>query len=253
VVSAAAAQAPQPTDEEIGALRQPTRVGGARETMQNMFASMLHQINNWMRRMLKSMEELPEETAQTSTPVPPPSSAAQKVDKGGVSMKTALQVINDMVKARLTQPEVDYLDDQGRRGDGINPLHSKEFDLLKDRGLVVLGVGINGLMFDPRIEETIIGRWSTNWLKNAKAESDQIDRKRNVVESAAREEAFRKYADMISNEIVQKRPNGIKDTLRTLLMRTRTIIFKDDQLRRKMIEEQQALEEIIKWIEVNGP
>ena len=159
-------------------------------------------------------------------------------------------MINDLVKARLTQPEVPVLDDHGQYGQGT--IHSKEYDLLKDRGLIVLGVGIGGLMFDPRIEDIIIKNWSTNWLKNAKNESDQIARKKNATQLAAREKAFMDYADMISNEIVQKRPQGLKNTLRTLLMRTRTIIFRNDELRRNMTTEQQELEDIIKWIEVNG-
>jgi hypothetical protein len=35
-------------------------------------------------------------------------------------------------------------------------------------------------------------------------------------------------------------------------MRTRTIIFANDQMRRRMVAEQQELEEIIKWIEGDG-
>jgi len=45
---------------------------------------------------------------------------------------------------------------------------------------------------------------------------------------------------------------GVKETLKTLLMRTRTIIFKNDQLRRRMPAEQEELEDIIKWIEGDG-
>jgi hypothetical protein len=249
-VPASPPQSPQPTDDEIGPLRQPIRVSGARESMQNIFASMLHQINDWMARILVSMEELPAETINPGAAVPSQTSVEQRPGRGETQKKTALQVINDLVKARLTQPEVPVLDDHGQYGQGT--IHSKEYDLLKDRGLIVLGVGIGGLMFDPRIEDIIIKNWSTNWLKNAKNESDQIARKKNATQLAAREKAFMDYADMISNEIVQKRPQGLKNTLRTLLMRTRTIIFRNDVLRRNMTTEQQDLEEIIKWIEVNG-
>jgi hypothetical protein len=249
-VPAQAAQTLQPTDDELKPLRQPIRVSGARENMQNIFASMLHQINNWMGRMLVSMEELPAPTTDTGAAVPSQTLAGQRSGTGEIQKKTALQVINDMVRARLTQPEVRILDDQGRYGEGT--IHSNEYDLLKERGLVVLGVSIGGLMFDPRIEEIIISNWSANWLKNAEIESKRIERQKNVLESAAREKALINYAEMISKEITKKRPQGVKDTLRTLLMRSRTIIIKDDQLRRRLTNEQQDLEEIIKWIEVNG-
>jgi hypothetical protein len=48
-------------------------------------------------------------------------------------------------------------------------------------------------------------------------------------------------------------PSGVKATLKTLLMRSRSIIIRNDQLRRDMSAEQQELDNIIRWIEVNGP
>jgi hypothetical protein len=113
-------------------------------------------------------------------------------------------------------------------------------------------VGIGNLMFSPVIEETIIGRWSTIWLKNAKIESEQIERRKDLIESGARERAIRDYASMLSTELIQKKPLGVKETLKNLLMSTRSIIFRDHQLRHRMTSEQQEIEEIIKWIEVNG-
>jgi hypothetical protein len=153
-----------------------------------------------------------------------------------------------LVKARLTQPEVDVLDDNGVRGKGKIP--SVEFKLLQERGLKVLSVSIGGLVLNPVIDNTIVNRWSTTWLKIAKAESEQIDRRKNIVESAAKEQAIRQYADMLSRDLVQKKPVGVKETLKTLLLRTRNIIFNNDELRQRMANEQQELEDIIKWIEV---
>ncbi len=149
----------------------------------------------------------------------------------------------------MTQAEVDILDDHGGHGQGT--ISSAEFKLLHERGLKVLNVSVGGLTLNPVIDETIVKRWSTTWLKVAKIESEQIERKRNVIESAAREQAIRQYADMLSRDLIQKKPVGVKETLRTLLMRTRTIIFNNDQLRQRMTTEQQDLEDIIKWIEVD--
>ena len=247
-VPAAAPKLIAPTEEEVELLSQPIRVGARRE-MQSMFASMLHVINGWMAQMLDSMENPKPGKTKTPAPVPLPTPSVPTTEKSVPQKKTALQVINEMVKARLTQPEVDFLDDHGVRGEGT--LSSREYQLLQERGLKVLGVSIGGLMFNPEIEQTIISRWSTSWLKNAKTESEQIERKKNIIESAAREQAIRQYADKLSQEIVKKRPNGVKETLRTLLMRTRTLIFTNDQLRSRMTVAEQELEEIIKWIEVS--
>jgi hypothetical protein len=136
------------------------------------------------------------------------------------------------------------------RGQGTR--QSPEYQLLKERGLKVLSVGISNLRFDPSIENAIIKKWSATWLSNAKAESEQIKRKQSIVETAGSEKAMRQYADFLSKELIQKKPVGVQETLKTLLLRTRARIMTNDQLRQHMNEEQQELEDIIRWIEVSG-
>jgi hypothetical protein len=241
-------QVPEPAEFEIDPLSQPIQFGTGRKTIQDRLTSLLRRINLFMARILKTLEA--DKPTETIKPVPPDlkTSASTKAESGEPQKKTALQVINEMVKARLTQPEVDILDDHGVRGQRTIP--SAEFKLLHERGLKVLNLSIGGLVLNPVIDNTIVSRWSATWLKVAKAESEQIERKRNIIESAAREQAIRQYADMLSRDLVQKKPVGVKETVRTLLLRTRTIIFNSDQLRQRMTTEQQELEEIIKWIEV---
>jgi len=89
-------------------------------------------------------------------------------------------------------------------------------------------------------------------LNNAKAESEQIEQKRTLVETAGQEKAIRQYADFLSKDLVQKKPVGVMETLKTLLLRTRTLIMNNHQLRQQMNDEQQELEEIIRWIEASG-
>ena len=243
-VPAAPPQSPQPTEEEIDLLSQPLRVGARRENVQDGFIVMLREVNKLMDRTIKWLEgtntgnKMQMSMPASSTPQPP---------GGELQKKTALQVINEMVKARLTQPEVDILDDQGVRGEGTIP--SLEFKLLQERGLKVLNANVGSLRLNPVIEETIINRWSATWLSNAKAEKEQIERRKNIIELAGQEKAIRQYADLLSHDLIQRKPVGVKDTLKTLLLRTRTIIFKNDQLRRRMTNSQDDLEEILKWIE----
>jgi hypothetical protein len=222
-------------------------VGANRETIRDMSASLLHEINVFMDRMIKELERKDDKTKEST----PPATVSTPLVPTEPQKKTALQVINEMVKARLMQPEVDYLDEHGRRGEGTLP--SAEYKLLQDRGLQVLNAGVSNLRLNPQIEETIISRWSTTWLKNAKEESEQIERRRNIVESAGQDKAVRQYAETLGKHLLDKKPLGVKETLKTLLMHTRTIIIKNDQLRRRMTTEQQELEDIIKWIETNGP
>ena len=241
-------QPPQPTEEEIDLLSQPLRVGAGRERVQDGLTIMLREINKMMDRSIKWLEGKGQENKnQKSMPVVPTN---QPPTKSEPQKKTALQVINEMIKARLTQAEVDIMDDHGVRGTGTIP--STEFRLLQERGLKVRDAGVIGLHLNPQIEETIIKRWSATWLNNAKAEKEQIERKRRIIESAGQEEAIRQYAEWLSNDLVKKKPMGVKETLKTLLMSTRTIIFRKDQLRKLMPDGQEDLEEIIKWIEADG-
>jgi len=247
LVPPAPPQLPQATDEELDPLSQPILVGANRDSMRDGLAQMVRQLNLMMSKAIDTLEEKKE--TKSKKPAPPPSFQTTHVDKPEYQKKTALQVINDMVKARLTQPEVDVLDDHGARGQGTMP--SPEYKLLQNRGLEVKVVSIGNLQFNPIIEQTIIRQWSAAWLLNAKLESEQIERKRTVVDTKGREEAIRQYANFLSKDLIQKRPVGIKETLKTLLLRTRTMIINNPQLRQRMSDEQQDLEDVIRWMEGN--
>ena len=240
---------PQPTEEEIDPLSQPILVSGNRDTMQDGLARMVRDLNRMMDRAIKILEGKKEDSKGKRTTPPQPSLTESRV-KREPQKKTALQVINDMVKARLTQEEVDILDDNGARGQGTIP--SAEYQLLQERGLKVLNVSIGGLRFNPEIETTIIQNWSATWLNTAKLESEQVERKRSLAETKGSEKAIRQYADFLSKDLMQKKPVGIKESLKTLLLRTRTLIINNHQLRQRMTDEQQDLETIIRWIEGNG-
>src|SRR5215216_162308 len=56
VVPSTTPQMPQPTAEEIDPLSRPIRVSANRQRMRNTFASVLHEMNLFMARMLKSLE-----------------------------------------------------------------------------------------------------------------------------------------------------------------------------------------------------
>lgn len=238
---------PQPTDEEIDPLSQPVLVNSDKTTLQDKLAVLLREINLILSRLLRWLEGTPKEAAKTS-PTPNEIIRIQPPGKHEPVMKTGLQVINEMVNARLKKPEVKILDDHGGRGHGV--IHSPEHHILKNRGIKVLSVNIGNLRFDPAIEDEIITRWSASWLNNARAEKEQIERRHNIIKSSGQEKAIRQYADLLCSDLIRKKPFGVNETLKTLIMRTRTIIINNDQLRKDMSEEQQMLEDILRWIEV---
>lgn len=241
---------PQPTDEEIDPLSQPIQVTSNQTTVQGWYIQLLREINVLMNNAIRWLEGTSkEDKASRLTPIESRIQSAPPEKREEIKA-TALQVINEMVNARLKKPEVVILDDHGVRGKGV--VNSTEYDLLKKRGITVLSVGIGNLRFKSEIEQKIIDKWSASWLKNAKAEAKQIARRQDIVRTAGQEKAIRQYADRLSRDLLQKRPVGVKETLKTLVMRTRTIIINDDTLRKDEDEEQLAerVEDILRWIEV---
>jgi hypothetical protein len=237
---------PQPTDEEIDPLSQPIQVTANQSTMQNRYIQLLREVNIFLSKSIRWLEGTPKieppHSPISMNTVPAEASTPTTPTKG-----TALQVINDMVNARLKNPEVDILDDNGIRGSGT--VRSSEYELLTKRGIKVLSVGIGNLRFRSDIEDKIIEKWSGSWLKNAEAEKKQIERRQNIMKTAGQEKAIRQYADLLSSDLARKKPVGVKETLKSLLMRTRTIIINDDKLRKDMDEEQQGIEDILRWVE----
>ena len=62
--------------------------------------------------------------------------------------------------------------------------------------------------------------------------------------------------DALSREINEGTKRGKpteKEMLKTLLLRSRSLIRSSDQLRRRMSTELQDVEDMIKWIEESGP
>lgn len=241
---------PQPTEEEIDELSQPMQVGtGRRDTMETALARLLRQINLFMQSGTTRLEGKNGNKSQASlasySPPPPDKKAKSET-------KTGFQIINDMIKARLTQPFVDLLDDIGNPNKNHPPITSREFELLQARGLIVLSAGVGNLRFSPMIEAEMINQWEANWMANAKGEKEQIERRRSLIETSGQEKALRQYADQLSQALLKEKPSDIKAAVKALLMRTRSIIIRNDQLRRRMKTEQQELEDIIRWIEANG-
>ena len=60
------------------------------------------------------------------------------------------------------------------------------------------------------------------------------------------------YAVSISRSLIDDEPPDQKDTIRTLLLRSRNELVKNDRFHRQAGLEREALEEIIQWVERNG-
>jgi hypothetical protein len=241
----------QPTGEEIAPLYSPSQTGAYQRPRVSIWTGLLRDINNLMERVIHSLERRdnipPSQIPASPPPAPPPMGGAIAVTR-----RTALQRINEMVRARLTQEFIDEMDEYGNRTGRQIP--SEEFRLLQNRGLRVKSAGISNVRLHPSVQDQMIKSWSANWLKFAKDESDQLDLQRNLIETAARERAQCEYAKLISREIQANCQNGnrtIRGLLMSTLLRSRALIRSGEHsnsLRRRMFTELQDLEDMIKWM-----
>jgi len=171
---------------------------------------------------------------------------------GRIQDETALQTINRMIKARMTEPFVEELDNAGNPS-GKPPRESNEFKVLRDRGIRVIGVSLGGLRFPSPIEDQLVRQWSTSWLDGAKAERNRIERQRSFAELDEGIETFGKYATSLSDNLLDANPGkDLTATLKTLLLRSRDELVKDDRMHRRASMEREVLEELIQWVERNG-
>lgn len=229
---------------ETQVLYQPTSLGGG-----GPLTGMLRELNRAMARWADRCEFSGENVVKLKTEAHQQTDVYMPVKEG--EKVTALHVINEMIERRMKRSKVVKLDDQGRP-DYSEPTESKEYEILKGRGLRILSVNISNIRLNPSIEEQLKRQWKASWLQNAQAEKAQIERLRSFAEIKAQIDGDMEYAVSIGKSLIEERPKDLKETIRTLLLRSRNELVKNDRFHRRAGMERETLEEIIQWVERNG-
>jgi 23S rRNA pseudoU1915 N3-methylase RlmH len=218
----------QPALPEIPQPQQPDLIEGLRPLPRphaGFFARLLRAINRSIEKRLEEAEGGKKVEVRAAAE---PAGPAPKDSRP----KTALQIITQMIKARMTQGLVPILDESGRLLDGQGV--SEEYKKLQERGLKVVSVSIGGLRLPPAIEERSIKEWNANWLVNAQAERERIERRTAFVAEDGKQTALLDYAGDLSKSLVKERPRNLEAALLALLERSRNEIIRDDRLRRRI-------------------
>ncbi len=153
-----------------------------------------------------------------------------------------------MMKTRLTQAVVAKLDECGRVLDGFEA--SSEYKKLKERGIAVLSVGVNGLHFNPAVESQFLEHWNTNWLAHARTDQNRIERLNTAYTEKGRQKADLDHALALSQAITEENPASILAAVKTLLRKTQNEIKLNERLLSRMRGEVENLDELVKWIEI---
>jgi hypothetical protein len=213
-------------------------------TRRGFAARLLRNINNSFEKRLDKL--IPKEASTDEEAITP-----EKIDVKnlGVSKKqTALQIINLMMKARLTQAVVAKLDECGRVLDGYEA--SSEFKKLKERGIAVLNVSVSGLRFSPLVESQFLEHWSTSWLAHARTDQNRIERLNTAYAEKGRQKAVLDHALALSQAVTEENPATILAAVKTLLRKTQNEIRMNERLLSRMRGEIETLDELVKWLEI---
>jgi len=190
----------------------------------------------------------PEEPAREEE-LPPlqPSAAGRSAPAG----RTALQIINEMMKARLSQAVVVKLDDCGRLTDGQQL--SEEYKKLTERGIAVLGVSLSAIHLDPQVERQLLSNWTTSWLSNARADRGRIERLNLAYTEQGRHQALLDHALLLSEALNKDNPPTVTAAVRALLQGTEAEIRASDRLLGRVSSELELLQGLEKWLEEKQP
>jgi hypothetical protein len=167
---------------------------------------------------------------------------------------SGLQTIENMINKRVGLPNVVALDDTGLpTGEWTESL---EYRQLESRGLEITEVRIHNVLLDQAIESSMIESWSADWLNLAKKEEALLKETEALIETAAREEASKKFA-LIASEKIGNKPTMPQQTpfktLQLLIEPLRDFIIKESSANNDMEKELRKLDEIWKWLLENNP
>ncbi len=210
-------------------------------------ARFLKSINDdWDRRLNELMPPEPP-APEEELPHAPSAGAARNEPV----RHTALQIINQMMKARLSQAIVVKLDDCGRVTEGQQP--SDEFKKLEERGIAVLNASVGAIYLSPDIEAQLLSRWTTSWLSNARADRGRIDRLNLAYTEEGRHQALLDRALALSEAINKENPASTTAAVKALLQGTEGEIRSSDRLLGRISTELESLQGLEKWLEEKQP
>ncbi len=163
---------------------------------------------------------------------------------------TALQMILDEIRERLTKPKYQRKDEFGRPVEGSRP--SSEYYLLEKRGIRVKGVTMPVLRFKSVVEEQIINNWKSTWLMRAQREREYIDQLHSYERERGRRSAVTTYANRVTHYLGAQdlvvRLNG-DEVLSQLIRGTLYLVAQESNLHRQANDEIQQLKELLEWTE----
>jgi hypothetical protein len=175
--------------------------------------------------------------------------------KGGgdqPARSTAFNTITRMMRARLTEPEVENLDDNGLPAEG--KIQSIEYCLLQERGIQLMGVGVRNLRFPDEVEEQLLAQWQATWMQRAQADGQDIGRLHARIKNEGQDLAYKAFASAVSRALIKRleqaddTPLSQVEVLTQLVQGTLTLCNRETELQTRLTRQKAGLVEMLDWI-----
>ncbi|PKN91491.1 MAG: hypothetical protein CVU44_19230 [Chloroflexi bacterium HGW-Chloroflexi-6] len=161
--------------------------------------------------------------------------------------QTTLQIIAGLLRRRLSEDDVESVDDFGNFTGGT--MLCPETVKLKQMGIKVMGVRIKHVILPPEVEERLVNQWTTFWEKNAKKERDQIERLRRITEENAQSDALTEFAKMATAEYQHTPARTKTHALYLFAHGTSQSVIRNGSLMKKMAKSDTSiLTELAHWL-----
>lgn len=161
--------------------------------------------------------------------------------------KTGLQIIEEMMNKRVTQPNVEGMDNIGNLTQDWTP--SLEYEQLQRHGLEITEVRIHNIHLSEADEKPIIEQWKPEWLKNIQQEEKALADARALITTSAREESSRRFASLIAAQFKpQDSALNPFQTLERLMKPMREFVLEQSAAGNDMEARLRKLNDIWKWL-----
>ena len=162
--------------------------------------------------------------------------------------ENGLQTIETMINKRMKNPEVIELNDTGMHSNRMQP--SLEFQQLQERGLEIMEVHINNILFDNALEEKIIDQWRADWQINAQNEEKQLQEIESLIDAFAREDASKKFATTSTSQYAGKVPSSRNPfvALQLLIKPIKEELISGNYEHSEVGDTMRKLENVWKWV-----
>ncbi len=162
----------------------------------------------------------------------------------------AMPAIMKSVRARLMAEQTPILNDFG--SETGETAESREFALLKRRGICVTRVEIYNLRMPDEVEAQLVQRWNASWLNRARQDRVLVDRQRDCVLQQGQDDARLRVAESACQPFAALNPRvslSGREVLKRLLRGNQEMCERDSALLSLTANEISQLQELLDWLE----